>query len=148
MRSATGSNPAVFPVPGGWRKIPMERWGKRLEAQAMTATAVQAGNLFADISAASSPEKEDFAEILARPGLKIERIVSHGHRSPEGFWYDQPQDEWVIVLKGSAGLRFEDEGSARTLNAGDYVFIPAGKRHRVEWTDPQLPTVWLAVHFE
>jgi cupin 2 domain-containing protein len=114
----------------------------------MPVTTIQAGNLFADISTASSPENEDFAGILARPGLKIERIVSHGQASPPGFWYDQPQNEWVIVLKGSAGLRFEDEAAARTLNAGDYVFIPAGKRHRVEWTAPAEPTVWLAVHFD
>ncbi len=111
-------------------------------------TAVQAGNLFADIPAAGGTQAEDFAEILGRPGLKIERIVSHGHASPPGFWYDQPQNEWVIVLKGSARLRFEDEAGARAMAAGDYVFIPAGKRHRVEWTSAQEPTVWLAVHFE
>ncbi len=113
----------------------------------MPVTVVQAGNLFADISAAGAGD-EEFGEILARPGLKIERIVSHGHASPPGFWYDQPQNEWVIVLKGSARLRFEDEATGRALNAGDYVFIPARKRHRVEWTEPAEPTVWLAVHFE
>ena len=98
--------------------------------------------------AAGAAGDEDFAEILGRPGLKIERIVSHGHASPPGFWYDQPQNEWVIVLKGSAGLRIEDEAGERALAAGDYVFIPAGKRHRVEWTGELEPTVWLAVHFE
>ncbi len=113
----------------------------------MLVTAVQAGNLFADISATGA-EDEEFSEILARPGLKIERIVSHGHASPPGFWYDQPQNEWVIVLKGSARLRFEDEAGERALAAGDHVFIPAGKRHRVEWTSAEEPTVWLAVHFE
>jgi cupin 2 domain-containing protein len=110
-------------------------------------TAAQAGNLFANIQAAGGAD-EAFAEILARPGLKIERIVSHGHASPPGFWYDQPQNEWVMVLKGSAKLRFEDEAAGRALAAGDYVFIPARKRHRVEWTSAQEPTVWLAVHFE
>jgi cupin 2 domain-containing protein len=113
----------------------------------MPVTAVQAGNLFADIPAAGARD-EEFSEILARPGLKIERIVSHGHASPPGFWYDQPQNEWVIVLKGSARLRFEDEAGERALAAGDYVFIPAGKRHRVEWTSAEEPTIWLAVHFE
>lgn len=107
----------------------------------------QAGNLFADIGAASASE-EAFSEIFARPGLKIERIVSQGQASPPGFWYDQAWNEWVIVLKGCATLRFEDEPAARALGAGDYVFIPARKRHRVERTDPHQPTVWLAVHFE
>ena len=110
---------------------------------------VQAGNLFADIPdvSAAGMGEEAFAEILARPGLKIERIISQGHTSPPGFWYDQAWNEWVVVLKGSAKLRFEDEPVARVLGGGDYVFIPARKRHRVEWTDPQRPTVWLAVHF-
>jgi len=83
-----------------------------------------------------------------RAGLKIERIISQGQASPPGFWYDQAWNEWVILLKGSATLQFEDEPATRALGAGDYVFIPARKRHRVEWTEPQQPTVWLAVHFE
>ena len=104
---------------------------------------IQPGNLFAgvgDVSAANIGE-EAFSEILARPGLKR-------HTSPRGFWYDQVWNEWVIVLKGSATLQFEHEPAARSLGVGDYVFIPARKRHRVEWTEPQQPTVWLAVHFE
>jgi len=108
---------------------------------------VPAGNLFADLSAASA-EEEVFSEIFAQPGLKIERIVSQGQTSPPGFWYDQAWNEWVIVLKGSATLQFADEPATRALGEGDYVFIPARKRHRVEWTDPQQPTIWLAVHFE
>jgi cupin 2 domain-containing protein len=108
---------------------------------------VQAGNLFENISAAGAGE-EAFTEIFARPGLKIERIISQGQASAPGFWYDQTWNEWVVVLRGSATLRFEDEGAGWTLRTGDYVFIPARKRHRVEWTDPQQPTVWLALHFE
>ena len=108
---------------------------------------VRAGNLFADVSAASTGE-EAFSEIFAQPGLKIERIVSQGQASPPEFWYDQAWNEWVIVLKGGATLQFEDEPATRALGEGDYVFIPARKRHRVEWTDPQQPTVWLTVHFE
>jgi cupin 2 domain-containing protein len=111
-------------------------------------TAVQAGSLFETISAAGGAADEEFAQILSRPGLKIERIVSHGHASPPGFWYDQAWNEWVIVLKGGAGLRFEDEPGERAMAAGDYIFIPARKRHRVEWTNPSEPTVWVAVHFE
>jgi len=108
---------------------------------------VPAGNLFADVSAASAGE-EVFSEIFAQPGLKIERIISQGKTSPPGFWYDQAWNEWVIVLKGGATLQFADEPATRALGEGDYVFIRARKRHRIEWTDPQRPTIWLAVHFE
>jgi cupin 2 domain-containing protein len=108
---------------------------------------VQAGNLFTGVSAASAGE-EVFNEIFAQPGLKIERIISQGQTSPPGFWYDQAWNEWVIVLKGSATLQFADEPATRALGEGDYVFIPARKRHRVDWTEPQQPTIWLAVHFE
>jgi cupin 2 domain-containing protein len=108
---------------------------------------VRTGNIFADVIAASTGE-EEFHEIFARPGLKIERIISQGHASAPEFWYDQAWNEWVIVLKGCAKLQFEDGPAVRALGAGDYVFIPARKRHRVAWTDPQQPTVWLAVHFE
>ena len=69
-----------------------------------------------------------------------------GQASPPGFWYDQPQDEWVIVLRGAAGLLVEGEPEQR-LGPGDFVFLPARKRHRVTWTGPDEPTVWLAVHF-
>jgi cupin 2 domain-containing protein len=102
-------------------------------------------NLFADLPAHS--DHETFSEILARPGVRIDRIVSFGHASPEGFWYDQPEGEWVVVLAGAARLRFEDEPSVCTLAPGDHVHIPPHCRHRVEWTDPARPTVWLAVHY-
>lgn len=90
---------------------------------------------------------EEFTELLAGSGVKIERIVSTGQRSPDGFWYDQAQSEWVVVLRGAARLRFEDEPTARELRAGDHVEIAAHRRHRVEWTDEREPTIWLAVHF-
>jgi cupin 2 domain-containing protein len=80
------------------------------------------------------------------PGARIERIVSTGQASPPGFWYDQEQAEWVLLLSGSAGLLIEGEDAPRVLGPGDYVEIPARKKHRVEWTDPKEPTVWLAVH--
>jgi cupin 2 domain-containing protein len=111
---------------------------------------IQPGNLFADVAdvSADNAGEEALSEILARPGLKIERIISQGQTSPPGFWYDQAWNEWVIVLKGSATLKFENEPAAQSLGVGDYVLIPARKRHRVEWTEPKQPTVWLAVHFE
>lgn len=83
--------------------------------------------------------------LVAAPGLLIERIVSLGQASPPGFWYDQPEAEWVVLLAGAARLRFADEAGARLLGPGDHLHIAAHRRHRVEWTDPTTPTVWLAV---
>jgi cupin 2 domain-containing protein len=91
-------------------------------------------------------EEERIDDLVSVPGLRIERIVSTGQASPPGFWYDQDWSEWVMVLSGSAGLRFEGEAEPRRLGPGDHVAIPAHVRHRVEWTDPAQPTVWLAVH--
>jgi len=85
--------------------------------------------------------------LLQADMVRIERIVSRGHASPPGFWYDQPEHEWVIVLQGAARLRFEGEEQPVALRAGDYVNIPARRRHRVEWTTPDGPTIWLAVHY-
>ena len=86
-------------------------------------------------------------ETLAEAGsVRIERIVSHGQATPEGEWYDQGWDEWVLVLAGSAGLLLAGEGEPRPLKSGDYLMIPAHCRHRVAWTDPEERTIWLAVH--
>jgi len=90
---------------------------------------------------------EQFAELLARPGLRIERIVSTGHSSPPDFWYDQPGGEWVLLLHGEALLRFADETAPRRLLAGDFIDIAPHRRHRVDWTPPDQPTVWLAIHY-
>jgi cupin 2 domain-containing protein len=102
-------------------------------------------SIFAALPAATRDEQ--CLEILSRPGLRIERIVSTGQASPPDFWYDQPQGEWVIVLAGEARLRFEDEARSRTLKPGDFVDIAPHRRHRVEWTHPSQPTVWLAVYY-
>jgi cupin 2 domain-containing protein len=102
-------------------------------------------NLFDDIPKVLSNEL--FQTLAEMGNVRIERIVSEGHTTPEGEWYDQPWDEWVILLSGSAGILFDGEAAPRTMNGGDYVMIPSGCRHRVEWTDPDLKTVWLAVHF-
>lgn len=106
----------------------------------MTAT----GNIFADIPA-DLPEEQTIP-LLRTPHVRIERIVSHGHENPPGFWYDQDEDEWVIVLQGSAAILFDGESAPRPLKRGDYVHIPAHRRHRVTATDTAVPTVWLAVH--
>jgi cupin 2 domain-containing protein len=102
-------------------------------------------NLFADLPDADAGEVVE--ALLTRPGLRIERIVSHGGASPPGFWYDQAEGEWVVVLAGAARLRFEDEAEPRLLQPGDWLDIAAHRRHRVEWTEPDRPTVWLAVFY-
>ena len=115
------------------------------------AAEVTQGNLLADLpqrSAAGPPDEERFDVLLAAPNLRIERIVSTGQASPPDVWYDQDRAEWVLVVSGAAGLLFEGEAEPRILGPGDYVHIPAHRRHRVLWTDSTNPTVWLAVHFD
>ncbi len=92
-------------------------------------------------------EKEEFFELLVKnDAVTIEKIISKGQKSPESDWYDQEKNEWVMVLKGKAILSFEDKMSVH-LNEGDFINIPAHKKHRVAWTDPDSETIWLAVHY-
>ncbi|MBI5474151.1 MAG: cupin domain-containing protein [Ignavibacteriae bacterium] len=92
---------------------------------------------------------DEFIEtLLTHAAGKVERIVSFGHVSPENFWYDQETDEWVILLSGRARLQFEGESELVMMETGDYVFIPAHTKHRVEWTDPGAESIWLGVHFK
>lgn len=91
-------------------------------------------------------EGEVFETLLALPGVRIERIVSRGEVSPEGFWYDQEHTEWVVVLAGATRLMIEGEVAARSLGPGDAITLRPHVRHRVDWTDPERETVWLAVH--
>lgn len=98
-------------------------------------------NLFDGISETAT--QEIYTELLAAKNVRIERIVSFGQISPDGFWYDQPENEWVLLLEGFAQLRFEDR--LVDLLPGDYLNIQAGTRHRVEKTAQNGRTVWLAV---
>jgi cupin 2 domain-containing protein len=92
--------------------------------------------------------RDEIIETLVKSrDLRIERIISRGHASPDGFWYDQPQHEFVLLLSGAARLRFEDDDRTLNLIAGDYLTIPAHRRHRVDWTTPDEPSVWLAVFY-
>ena len=91
--------------------------------------------------------KEIVETILKTDQLKLERIISEGQATPPGEWYDQDTNEWVILLSGSAGLLFEGDEEMCVMNPGDYVYIPAHQRHRVEWTDPNHKTIWLALHY-
>jgi cupin 2 domain-containing protein len=103
-------------------------------------------SLFAAIP--DSVPDELFETLLQTAALKVERIVSAGQRTPPDEWYDQDRHEWVILLRGKAGLLFEGEGEPTVLRPGDYILIPAHRRHRVEWTDPTEKTVWLALHYD
>lgn len=107
---------------------------------------MERGNVFARIPADLAEER--FDEIVTTGAVKVERIVSEGHSSPAGFWYDQDRSEWVLVLCGSAGLRFDDAAEVVVLKPGDWLNIPAHRKHRVEWTDPAEKTIWLAVHYD
>jgi len=103
-------------------------------------------NLFSNIPE-SFPE-EIFETLLENNRFKLERILSSGQATPENDWYDQEKDEWVVLLKGKAGLRFENESEVIELTPGDHLLIPAHKKHRLEWTDEKQKTVWLALHFD
>jgi cupin 2 domain-containing protein len=97
----------------------------------------------------TAPETDErFDALLTKPGLRIERIVSTGQASPPGFWCDPEEAEWVVLLQGAAGLRFVDEDEVRELKPGDWLYVVPHRRHRVEWTEPQTATVWLALHFD
>lgn len=102
-------------------------------------------SLFDD--AATPDGAERFDAILTRPGIRIERIVSTGQTTPEGEPYDQSWDEWVLLIAGAARIALEGKGEF-ALTAGDHLLIPAHCRHHVLWTDPDRPTIWLAVHLD
>ena len=102
------------------------------------------GNLLAGLAARQAEEQVE--RLVDGPNVRIERIVSTGQTSPPGFWYDQPDDEFVVLISGAARLRFEKDDIALDLRPGDWVEIPAHVRHRVECTQAEPPTVWLAVH--
>jgi len=103
-------------------------------------------NLFAPVLEAV--EGEVFEPLIQSVHFKLERIVSRGHATPPGVWYDQARDEWVALLKGSAGLLFEGETETQVMGPGDCLLIPSHRRHRVEWTDPNGETIWLALHYD
>lgn len=102
-------------------------------------------NLF-DAMPQADVSEETFTDLLAVPGLRVERIVSQGQISPPGFWYEQDWDEWVMIIEGEAHLQVEGQENPLRLKVGDHVWLPAGRRHRVVYTRQQPPTIWLAVH--
>lgn len=103
-------------------------------------------NLFQQVAGPLAEEQTE--TLLESPSLRIERIVSTGHASPPGFWYDQPQHEWVAVLQGHAELEFEGQDEPLRMTPGQWIQIPARRRHRVRETAADQPTIWLAVFYE
>jgi cupin 2 domain-containing protein len=106
---------------------------------------IDMGNLFESIPVDIGEEL--FTELVRGENLKIERIISQGQSSPASGWYDQDENEWVIVIKGEAKISFEDD-SVVHLKAGSYINIPANTKHKVAWTRPDTETIWLAVHYK
>jgi cupin 2 domain-containing protein len=102
-------------------------------------------NIFSQIP--DSEGDEIFETLVKTDSLKLERIISAGQATPHGEWYDQETEEWVLLVKGSAGLLFEGQKEIRVMKPGDYILIEAHQRHRVEWTDPKEKTIWLALHY-
>lgn len=105
---------------------------------------MEVNNLFSNLPDSTM---EVFEPLLETDHFKLERIISSGHATPPGEWCDQDTDEWVILLSGSAGLIFEGDEEAFVMNPGDYVHIPAHRRHRVQWTETKEKIVWLALHY-
>jgi len=107
---------------------------------------VERGNFFSQLPLDLS---EEIIEVLIQSkSFRLERIISTGQATPEGEWYDQDTPEWVLLLTGRAGLWLENDTEMIIMKPGDYIYIPAQRRHRVEWTDPDQPTIWLALHYQ
>lgn len=108
-------------------------------------------NFFAGIPTATPGELTSV--LVQSANIRVERIVSLGHASPKGFWYDQVEHEFVLLLQGQARMRIQDERAEQSresiieLISGDWLNIPAHQKHRVEWTTPDQPTIWLAVFY-
>lgn len=101
-------------------------------------------NLFSEVPTVLPDEL--IHTLLTAESFRIERIVSHGHSTPPDLWYDQDQHEWVLLITGAARLQFEDK--VIQLRPGDFINIPAHRRHRVEWTSHDDTTIWLTIHYE
>jgi cupin 2 domain-containing protein len=106
---------------------------------------ITSGNLLSNLLL--SPAAEVFEPLLHGNGIRLERILSTGQATPPGEWLVQSWEEWVVLIAGEARLLIEGEAVPRELRPDDWINIPAGVRHRVEWTSRDAPTVWLALHY-
>lgn len=106
---------------------------------------IEKKNIFKNLP--DSSKGEIFQDIIDNHNFKLESIVSSGQATPDGEWYDQPNDEWVLLLQGSGVLIFEDESESCRMNPGDHILISAHKKHRVEETDKNGKSIWIALHF-
>ena len=102
------------------------------------------GNLYTEIP--DDIPEEIFQTLIKTDSIRIERIVSHGHISADNFWYDQDEHEWVLLLDGQASIEFENT-DVHELHAGDFLNIPAHVKHRVVYTHPDKPSIWLAIFY-
>ena len=103
-------------------------------------------NIFADIP--DTVPEEIFETIIETKSFRLERIISDGQLTAEDEWYDEDENEWFILLKGKAGLLIEGDKGPLILKPGDYLNLPAHRRHKVLWTDADEKTIWLALHYK
>ncbi|MBF0216126.1 MAG: cupin domain-containing protein [Candidatus Omnitrophica bacterium] len=106
---------------------------------------IKVHNIYTNLSPTKG--KEVFEKLAGKKGLRIERITSLGQSTPAGKWLKSKKNEWVILLKGKAKLRFRTADRIIDMDPGDYIFIPDGVAHRVDWTTPKEKSVWVAVMF-
>src|SRR5690606_28779594 len=111
------------------------------EAKRQRGGGMVVGNLYSQVPSGLAAER--FEALLTAANVRIERIISHGHASPPDFWYDQAEGEWILLLQGAARLQLD--GETLELRPGDCLNLPPHTRHRVDWTTPDEPTIWLAV---
>ncbi len=102
-------------------------------------------NLFSNLKISTF---EQFEPLLKTAAFHLEKIISIGQKTPAGQWLNSQRHEWVLVVQGSAALMFEGQAAVKILQPGDHCLILAGQNHRVEWTNAEVPTVWLALHFD
>jgi cupin 2 domain-containing protein len=89
--------------------------------------------------------KELFEVIATLDDARIERIITQKPYSSPGQWYNQEQDEWVVLLRGNATIEIRDQGLIE-LRSGDYIMLPAHCQHRITRTSADPACIWLAVH--
>lgn len=96
-------------------------------------------NLYDDTLEKPAKGFESFQTLLEHKNIKIQKILSCDYKN--GHWYEQAEDEWVVLLQGEATLEYSD--STQKLSSGDFIFIPRTTKHRVVHTSKDA--LWLAL---